>query len=97
VSHEHELSIEVVERISHHLDVYKSNEIKRYEDTWRMIDLKKMFNELCGSNESSSSTMENTNFNEVSKIVILYHILITYLLFFKHYSVDMTCIFVVLT
>ena len=56
-----------------------------------------MFNELSGSKESSSSTMENANFNEVSKIVILYHILITYLLFFKHYSVDMTCIFVVLT
>ena len=97
MSHEHEFSIEALERISRHLDVYKSNETMRREDTLRRIEIKKMFNELSGSKESSSSTMENANFNEVSKIVILYHIFISNLLCFKHYSVVMTCIFVVLT
>ena len=66
MSHEHELSIEALERISCHLDVYKSNETKRREYMLRRIEIKKMFNELSGSKESSSSTMENANFNKVT-------------------------------
>jgi hypothetical protein len=103
VSHEHELSIEALERISHRLDVYKTNETKRHEETLRWIEIKKLFRDSSGSNEISPSNMDNNNIpfndyvNEVSKIVFLYHNFISNLLFFKHYNVDMTCIFVVLT
>ena len=77
MNHEHELSIEALERISHCLDVYKSNEMKRREDTSRRIEMKKTFNELKTSNEGSSSTMDNTSgasndcVNEVSDSILI--------------------------
>ena len=75
MSHEHELSAEALEIISHRLDVYRSNKMKRREDTSRRIEIKKMFNVLTCSNEGSSSTMDNTSgayndcVNKVSEIV----------------------------
>ena len=88
MNHEHELSSEALERILSRLDAYKSNEMKRCQETSRRIEIKKMLNELTCYNEGSSSTMDNTSgayndcANEVTEKISLFKtILISKLLF----------------
>ena len=93
MNHEHELSSEALERISGHLDAYKSNEMRRCQETSRRIEIKKMFNELSCYNEGSSSTMGNTCgayndcANEVSEKISLFKTILMSKLLFSNFVV----------